>query len=134
MPSVLRIILLTSVFLLRPANAEDTFTVLPQQAVSIGEGKGDSFMVERISPKENALVVLLRPKGEDCTFRFVVDVGQSVQLRIDTPLGQSFLCETTLRPIVDAQSVQFRAECAERPASQERKCPPTNGTTAAATH
>jgi hypothetical protein len=93
--------------------------------VTIGEGNGDSFMVERISPKENTVVVLLRPKGEDCTFRFVVDVGQSVQLRIDTPLGQSFLCETTLRPIVDAQSVQFRAECAERPANQERKWPTT---------
>jgi hypothetical protein len=131
---VLRVIPLFAVLLLTPANAEDTFTVLPQQAVTIGEGKGDSFIVERISPKEHTVVVLLRPKGEDCTFRFAVDVGRSVQLRIDSPVGQSFLCQATLRPIVNSQSVQFSAACAERPASQERKCPPTNGTTAAAAH
>jgi hypothetical protein len=55
--------------------------VLPQQAVTIGKGKGNSFMVQQISPEENSVVVLLRPKGEDCTFRFVVDMGHSVQLR-----------------------------------------------------
>ena len=87
--------------------------MLPQQAVTIGDGNGDSFMLERISPNDNSVVVLLRPKGEDCTFRFPVDVGRSVQLRIDSPLGQSFLCQATLRPIVDSQSVQFSAACAE---------------------
>ena len=133
MPSVFRIILLFSALLLSTARADDTFTVLPQQAVTIGDGNGDSFMLERISPNDNSVVVLLRPKGEDCTFRFAVDVGRSVQLRIDSPLGQSFLCEATLRPIVDTKSVQFRAACAERPATAERKCPPGSGTAAATT-
>ena len=131
MPSVFRIIPLFSALLLGPAHADDTFTVLPQQAVTIGEGNGDSFMLERISPNDNSIVVLLRPKGEDCTFRFAVEVGRSVQLRIDGALGQSFVCEATLRPIVDTKSVQFRAACAERPASADRKCPPGGGTAAA---
>jgi hypothetical protein len=128
---VFRIILLFSALLLVPARADDTFTVLPQQAVTIGDGNGDSFMLERISPNDNSVVVLLRPKGEDCTFRFAVDVGRSVQLRIDSPLGQSFLCQATLRPIVDSQSVQFSAACAEKPASAERRCPPGSGTATA---
>jgi hypothetical protein len=132
MPRVFRTILLFSGLLLGPAGADDTFTVLPQQAVSLGEGNGDSFMLEAISPNDNSVVVLLRPKGEDCTFRFPVSVGQSVQLRIDSRLGQSFLCEATLRPVVNAGGVQFRARCAEKPASYERKCPPASGTTAAA--
>src|ERR1700730_12592022 len=125
MPSVFHIIPLLSALLLGPAHADDT--------VTIGDGDGDSFMLERISPNDNSVVVLLRPKGEDCTFRFAVDVGRSVQLRIDSPLGPSFLCEATLRPIVDTKSVQFRAACAERPASAERRCPPGSGTAAATT-
>jgi hypothetical protein len=133
MPGVFHIIPLLSALLLGPAHADDTFTVLPQQAVTIGDGDGDSFMLERISPNNNSVVVLLRPKGEDCTFRFAVDVGRSVQLRIGSPLGPSFLCEATLRPIVDTKSVQFRAACAERPASAERRCPPGSGTAAATT-
>ena len=74
MPGVFHIIPLLSALLLGPAHAADT--------VTIGDGDGDSFMLERISPNDNSVVVLLRPKGEDCTFRFAVDVGRSVQLRI----------------------------------------------------
>jgi hypothetical protein len=135
MLGVFRTFLLLSALLLGGAvAADDTFTVLPQQAVSLGTGGGDSFMLEGVSPAHNSVTVLLRPKGETCTFRFSVDVGQSVNLRIDSPLGQAYLCEATLRPIIDTGSAQFRAECTEKPVNYERKCPPVSGTTASATH
>jgi hypothetical protein len=107
----------------------DTFSVTPQQAVTFGGGAGDTFAVEQISRNDNTVTVLLRPKGESCTFRFDVIVGRSVQLRSDTPSGQSLLCKATLHPIIDDGSAQFDAECTEQPATTERKCP-TEGSTA----
>jgi hypothetical protein len=121
---------LFSLLAVAAARADDTFTVLPQQVVSVGDGAGDTFLLESISRNDNSVVILLRPKGENCNFRFVLGVGRSVHLHVDAPTGQSFLCKTTLRPIVDDKNVQFGAECTEQPASHERKCPP-DGSTAA---
>jgi hypothetical protein len=45
--------------------------------VSIGDGFGDTFLLESISRNDNS-VILLRPKGEDCNFRFQLVVGRSV--------------------------------------------------------
>jgi hypothetical protein len=109
------------------AHADELFSVAPQQAVTFG-GSGDSFAVEQISRNDNTVTVLLRPKGESCTFRFPVIVGRSVQLRADTPSGQSLLCKATLHPITEDGSAQFDAECNEEPVSQERKCPPAGDT------
>jgi len=81
--------------------ADDTFSVAPQQMVTFGGGDGDTFAVEQISRNDNMVTVLLRPKGESCTFRFDVGVGRSVQLRSDTPSGQSLLCKATLQPITE---------------------------------
>jgi hypothetical protein len=69
-------------------------------------------------------VVLLRPKGEDCTFRFPLSVGRSVQLRSEDASGQSLLCWATLRSITDGKRAQFGADCKAQPRSDERKCPP----------
>ena len=128
MKSIFPVLPLFSLLVVTVARADDTFTVLPQQVVSVGDGAGDTFLLESISRNDNSVVVLLRPKGENCNFRFVL--GVSVQLRIDDPGGQSFLCKTTLRPIVDDKNVQFGAECTEHPASHERKCPPEGSTAA----
>lgn len=117
-------------FLAHAEDAGDTFSVAPQQAVTFGGGEGDSFAVEQISRNDNTVMVLLRPMGEGCTFRFPVSVGRSVQLRADTPTGQKLLCKATLRPITEDGSAEFGAECNEGPVSLERKCPP-NGDTAA---
>jgi hypothetical protein len=117
-----------------PAHAEDssdTFSVAPQQAVTFGSGDGDSFAVEQISRNDNTVTVLLRPKGESCTFRFDVGVGRSVQLRSDGPSGQSMLCKATLYPITEDGVAQFGAECSEEPVSNARKCPPEGDTAAA---
>ena len=109
MKSVFVVPPLFSLLAVAAARADDTFTVLPQQVVSVGDGAGDSFLLESISRNDNSVVILLRPKGEDCNFRFVLGVGRSVHLRVDAPTGQSFLCKTTLRPIVDDKNVQFRS-------------------------
>ena len=113
--------------------ADDTFSVAPQQMVTFGGGDGDTFAVEQISRNDNMVTVLLRPKGESCTFRFDVGVGRSVQLRSDTPSGQSLLCKATLQPITEDGAAQFGAECTEGPRSDEHKCP-AEGDTAAVTY
>ena len=113
--------------------ADDTFSVAPQQMVTFGGGEGDTFAVEQISRNDNMVTVLLRPKGESCTFRFDVGVGRSVQLRSDTPSGQSLLCKATLQPITEDGAAQFGAECTEGPRSDEHKCP-AEGDTAAVTY
>jgi hypothetical protein len=114
------------------AHAEDTFSVGPQQMVSFGAGNGDAdtFAVEQIPRNDNMVTVLLRPKGESCTFRFDVGVGRSVQLRSDGPSGQSMVCKATLQPITEDGAAQFGAECSEAPVSAERKCPPAGDTAA----
>lgn len=106
----------------------DTFAVEPLQAVSFGGGDGDSFSVEQISRNDNTVTVLLRPMGEGCVFRFPVIVGRSVQLRADTPSGQSLMCKATLQPITEDGTARFGAECSEAPISHERKCPPDGDT------
>lgn len=113
-------------------HADETFTVTLEQAISIGGGDGDTFGVERLSRNDNTAVVLLRPKGEDCTFRFPLNVGRSVQLRTNAADGQSLLCSATLRVIIDDKRAQFAAECFAQPRSDERKCPPASDSAAAA--
>jgi hypothetical protein len=113
--------------------AIETFAVAPLQAVTFGGGDGDSFSVEQISRGDNTVTVLLRPMGERCTFRFPVSVGRSVQLRADTPGGQSLLCKATLQPITEDGTARFGAECNEAPVSHEHKCPP-DGDTASIDH
>lgn len=113
------------------SSAEDgpeTFSVAPLQAITFGGGDGDSFSVEQISRNDNTVMVLLRPMGEGCVFRFPVAVGRSVQLRADTPTGQSLLCKATLHPITEDGAAQFGAECNEEPVSHEHKCPPGDDT------
>lgn len=111
-------------------DAGETFSLAPQQAVTFGGGDGDSFAIDQISRNDNTVTVLLRPMGEGCTFRFPVSVGRSVQLRADTPTGQTLLCKATLQPITEDGSARFGAECNEGPVSHERKCPPEGDTAA----
>jgi hypothetical protein len=80
--------------------------------------------VESLSQKDHQAVVLLRPKGEDCTFRFPLAVCRSVQLRSLDASGQSLLCSATLRSIVDDKRALFGADCTAQPRSDELKCPP----------
>jgi hypothetical protein len=104
-----------------------------QQSVTFGgDNDSDSFAVEQISPHDNTVTVLLRPKGESCNFRFDVSVGRSVQLRTGGPSGETLLCKATLRQFAKDGSAEFGAECSEGPvADNVPKCP-AEGDTAAA--
>lgn len=113
------------------ARADDTFSVTPRQVVTLGDGEGDAFAVEQISRNDNTVTVLLRPKGESCTFRFAVGVGRSVQLRSDSGSGQSMLCKATLQPLTQDDAAEFGAECTETPAWPSAPKCPANGDTAA---
>ncbi|MEI9899242.1 MAG: hypothetical protein WDN31_02890 [Hyphomicrobium sp.] len=119
-----------SLSIARAQDGGEAISVQPQQAVTFGGGDGDTFAIEDISPHENMVTVLLRPMGETCSFRFPVMVGRSVQLRADTPSGQSLMCKATLRPITEDGTAQFTAECNEEPISREPKCPPGGDTAA----
>ena len=124
MRSLCVLALLLAATFLSSALADETFSVAPEQAVTIGGGAGDTFGVESLSQKDRMAVVLLRPKGEDCTFRFPLSVGRSVQLRSEDASGQSLLCSATLRSISDDKRALFGADCTPQPRSKERKCPP----------
>lgn len=123
MRSLCILTLLLAATFLSSALADETFSVAPEQAVTIGGGEGDTFGVESLSEKDRMAVLLLRPKGEDCTFRFPLFVGRSVQLRSQDASGQSLLCSATLRSITDDKRAQFAADCKAQPRSDERKCP-----------
>ena len=104
--------------------ADDTFAVTRTSIVSLGAEGGDTFSFERISPETREVVVLVRPKGENCTFRFSVHIGESVLLRTTDNLGESLLCRASLVSVVDDGTARFSAECTPHAPSNERKCPP----------
>jgi len=104
--------------------ADDTFAVTRTSIVSLGAEGGDTFSFERISPESREVVVLLRPKGENCTFRFPVGIGEYVLLRTTDNLGESLLCRTSLVTVLDDGTAHFSAECMAHAPSNERKCPP----------
>jgi hypothetical protein len=104
--------------------ADDTFAVTRTSIVSLGAEGGDTFSFERISPETREVVVLLRPKGENCTFRFPVGIGEHVLLRTTDNLGESLLCRASLVSVIDDGTARFSAECTPHAPSNERKCPP----------
>jgi hypothetical protein len=104
--------------------ADDTFAVTRTSIVSLGAEGGDTFSFERISPESREVVVLLRPKGENCTFRFPVGIGENVLLHTTNNLGEFLLCRASLVSVLDDGTARFSAECVPQPPSNERKCPP----------
>ncbi len=104
--------------------ADDTFAVTRTSIISLGAEGGDTFSFERISPESREVLVLLRPKGENCTFRFPVGIGEYVLLRTTDNLGESLLCRASLVSVLEDGTAHFSAECTAHAPSNERKCPP----------
>ena len=117
--SLVLVVLLTCV-----CRADDTFLVTGTSIVSLGAEGGDTFSFERISSESREVVVLLRPKGENCTFRFPVSIGESVMLRTMNNLGEPLLCRASLVSVKSDGTARFSADCTPHAASNERKCPP----------
>jgi len=82
------------------------------------------FSFERIAPETREVVVLLRPKGENCTFRFPVGIGENVLLRTTDKLGEPLLCRASFVSVLDDGTARFAAECTPQAPSNERRCPP----------
>jgi hypothetical protein len=91
--------------------ADDTFAVTRTSIVSLGAEGGDTFSFERISPETREVVVLLRPKGENCTFRFPVGIGEHVLLRTTDNLGESLLCRASLVSVLGRELIKRVANC-----------------------
>lgn len=102
--------------------AAETFTVTPSKVVSFGTD-GDAFGLDSISPE--SVLVLVRPRGEDCTLRFPLRVGERLFLRTFDERGHSMVCDALLVAIVDGTSAQFSAHCLNQTTSTDRKCPPS---------
>ncbi len=103
--------------------ADDTFAVTRTSIVSLGAQGGDTFSFERISPQTREVVVLLRPKGENCTFRFPVGIGEYVLLRTMDNLGESlFLGRVHRTRAVQRAQVSPSAELGKQVDSIGRRC------------
>ncbi|KAB2940190.1 MAG: hypothetical protein K8F92_00555 [Hyphomicrobium sp.] len=107
-------------------DSDNSFPVLAGQTVLLGD-EGDTFTVEHITQNEEQIIVLLQPKGEDCTFRFPLSVGRSIRLRTSNASGQPLSCAVTLQPLTDDASARFGVTCDEQPIENKRKCPPQAG-------
>lgn len=107
-----------------PGHADESFVVSPRSVVALGAEGGDTFGLERIS--RNGVVVLLQPRGEDCTLRFPLTVGESLLLRAGKPSGdEDLVCEASLLSVTRGAKTEFSARCSMQPASVEKKCPPS---------
>jgi hypothetical protein len=102
--------------------ADDTFTVTRSTVVSFGRQGGDTFGVDRIS--QDTAFVLIRPRGESCTLRFPLGVGERLFLRTVDGDGQPVVCEASLVALVDDTAARFSARCRRQITSTDRKCPP----------
>jgi hypothetical protein len=121
---LLSLVVVVVVGLTCACQADDTFAVTRTSIVSLGAEGGDSFSFERISPETREVVVLLRPKGENCTFRFPVGIGEHVLLRTTDNLGEPLLCRASLVSVIDDGTARFSAECTSQAPSNQRECPP----------
>ncbi len=101
--------------------AGQTFLVTPSQMVTLGVD-GDTFGIDQFTGE--GAVVLVRPKGEGCTLRFPLPIGDSLFIRTSDSNGRSVLCEARLLSIVGGNAAQFTARCNEQVTSSDPKCPP----------
>lgn len=116
-------VLLTALVAAVPGRADDSFALGRASIVALGPEGGDTFGLEHID--KDQVVVLLQPRGEDCTLRFPLSVGETLRLR-SGPGGsaEDLVCEASLLSIDTKARTQFSAKCSMQAASNERKCPP----------
>jgi hypothetical protein len=108
--------------LLSPLEEGQSLLVTPSQVVDIGIN-GDAFGIDNLI--DDTAVVLIRPRGEACTLRFPIRIGESLFLRTSDSDGRSILCEAKLVSIVYNQAAQFTTHCSGQITSTDLKCPPS---------
>lgn len=106
--------------LLSPLEEGQSFIVEPSKVVELGSN-GDTFGVDGFAG--DTAVILIRPRGEACTLRFPIRVGESLFIRTSDTDGASTLCEAKLVSIVHDAGARFTAHCSRQDTSTDRKCP-----------
>ena len=109
-----------SAVLLATLDTGQAFLVSPSQVVTLGVD-GDTFGIDHFAG--DSAVILIRPKGESCTLRFPLSIGESLFIRTSDSDGRSMLCEAKLISIMQDQAAQFSAGCGPQVTSEDRKCP-----------
>jgi hypothetical protein len=106
--------------LLSPLEEGQSFIVTPSKVVELGTN-GDAFGIDHFAG--DTAVILIRPRGEACTLRFPIRVGESLFIRTSDTEGRSTLCEAKLVSIVQEAGARFTAHCSPQDTSTEPKCP-----------
>lgn len=101
--------------------ADNLIAVTTSSAVSFGAEGGDTFGLEEVSSRN--VMVLLSPRGEDCTLRFPLEIGESLLLRSGPGQGAQIVCEAALVSIEPGSRAQFSYACNDQTVSNEPKCP-----------
>jgi hypothetical protein len=105
-----------------PGRAAENFVVDRSSVVAFGTEGGDTFGLERVF--KNRVFVLFQPRGEDCTLRFPLNVGETLRLRAGSDgTDKDLVCEASLLSIDKKSHTTFSARCSTEPASHDKKCP-----------
>ena len=91
------------------SRADELLTVTPASVVAFGRDGGDTFGLQRLS--RDTVIVLVRPRGEVCTLRFPLNVGESLLLRATASDGQPLVCKASLVSVVEGSSAEFSYRC-----------------------
>ncbi len=120
MPRVVCISWIFCAALLSPLEEGQSFLVTPSKVVELGTN-GDTFGIDELVG--DTAFILIRPRGETCTLRFPIQVGDSLFIRTSDTDGRSTLCEAKLVSIVQDAGARFTTHCSRQDTSTDRKCP-----------
>jgi hypothetical protein len=124
MPRVVCISWIFCAALLSPLEEGQSFLVTPSKVVELG-ANGDTFGIDELVG--DTAFILIRPRGEACTLRFPIQVGDSLFIRTSDTDGRSTLCEAKLVSIVHDAGARFTTHCSRQDTSTDRKCPDETG-------
>lgn len=106
---------------LMPVSAQQTLEVSPWTVAEFGGPGGDALSIEKIS--RTGAVVLLNPRGEECTLRFPMKIGEKIRVRGATVEEQQAVCEVLLMSTTESASAVFSFECLSQTPTSARACP-----------
>jgi hypothetical protein len=104
-----------------PASAQQTLEVSPWTVAEFGGPGGDALSIEKVSGR--GAVILLNPRGEECTLRFPLKIGEKIRVRGATVEEQQAVCEVLLISTTEAASAVFSFECLNQTPTSVRACP-----------
>jgi len=113
---------LTAIALTCVAYADETLTLSTASVAELGGRGGDAFALDMVS--RDSVVVLLNPHREDCTLRFALNIGESMQVGAVAEDGQKQSCTVSLVSTVSTSTGVFSFSCSDQRLPEEPRCPP----------